>query len=45
MIGCPAISFPEKNAVIDEFLCVGCGVCADVCAFNAITMVAEGEDA
>ena len=38
-IGCPAISFPEKKAVIDEILCVGCGICADVCTFDAIVPV------
>jgi len=35
-IGCPAISFREKKAVIDATLCVGCGVCAQKCAFGAI---------
>jgi indolepyruvate ferredoxin oxidoreductase alpha subunit len=35
-IGCPAISFREKKAVIDDTLCVGCGVCAQKCAFGAI---------
>ena len=36
-IGCPAISFKDKKAVIDETLCVGCGVCQQKCAFGAIT--------
>ena len=35
-LGCPAISFREKKAVIDDTLCVGCGVCAQKCAFGAI---------
>ncbi|MBQ7637672.1 MAG: 4Fe-4S binding protein, partial [Clostridia bacterium] len=35
-IGCPAISIKNKKAVIDETLCVGCGVCAQMCAFGAI---------
>ncbi len=36
-IGCPAISFKDKKAVIDATLCVGCGVCQQKCAFGAIT--------
>ncbi len=35
-IGCPAISFKAKKAVIDATLCVGCGVCQQKCAFGAI---------
>ena len=35
-IGCPAISFREKKAKIDPTLCVGCGVCTQLCAFDAI---------
>ncbi len=35
-IGCPAISFKNSKAVIDETLCVGCGVCEQMCAFGAI---------
>ena len=35
-LGCPAISFRDKKAVIDETLCVGCGVCRQKCAFGAI---------
>ncbi len=34
-IGCPAITFDTK-AAIDSTLCVGCGVCTQMCAFNAI---------
>jgi indolepyruvate ferredoxin oxidoreductase alpha subunit len=41
-IGCPAISFVGTKAVIDELLCVGCGVCADICTFNAIEQVTAG---
>ncbi len=26
-IGCPAISFKDKKAVIDPTLCIGCEVC------------------
>ena len=34
-LGCPAISMKGK-ARIDPTLCVGCGVCAQLCAFDAI---------
>lgn len=39
-IGCPAISMVDGKAVIDETLCVGCGVCEQLCKFGALT--AEG---
>lgn len=35
-IGCPAISFKNNKAVIDETLCVGCGVCTQMCKFDAL---------
>ncbi len=35
-IGCPAISFREKKAVIDQTQCVGCGVCTGLCPKQAI---------
>ncbi len=35
-LGCPAISFKGGKAVIDSTLCVGCGVCRQTCAFDAI---------
>ena len=35
-LGCPAISFREGKACIDRTLCVGCGVCEQLCAFGAI---------
>ncbi len=35
-IGCPAISFKD-GVVIDETLCNGCGLCAAVCKFHALT--------
>ena len=34
-IGCPAISWKEKKAVIDPTQCVGCGVCEQLCNFDA----------
>ncbi len=34
-IGCPAISFKDGKAKVDATLCVGCGVCTQLCAFDA----------
>ncbi|MDE7210398.1 MAG: 4Fe-4S binding protein, partial [Lachnospiraceae bacterium] len=34
-LGCPAISIREGRAAIDATLCVGCGVCAQLCKFGA----------
>ncbi len=35
-IGCPAISIKEGKSVIDFTQCVGCGVCQQMCKFDAI---------
>ena len=35
-IGCPAISIVDKKAQIDNTLCVGCGVCQQLCKFDAL---------
>ncbi len=35
-LGCPALSMKGGKAVIDTTQCVGCGVCAQLCAFDAI---------
>lgn len=35
-LGCPAISMKGKKAVIDNTLCVGCGVCQQLCKFDAL---------
>lgn len=35
-IGCPAISFRNGHAEIDRTQCVGCGVCQQLCKFDAI---------
>jgi indolepyruvate ferredoxin oxidoreductase alpha subunit len=43
-IGCPAISliFPKERekplAIVDEALCVGCGLCVQLCQHNAILL-------
>lgn len=36
-IGCPAIAMREDKAVIDHTLCVGCGVCIQMCKFDAMS--------
>jgi len=35
-IGCPCISFSDKKAHIDATLCTGCGLCEQLCRFDAI---------
>ncbi len=35
-VECPAISMQDGKSEIDETLCVGCTVCAQVCPFDAI---------
>lgn len=35
-LGCPAISMKDNKAVIDKTLCVGCGVCQQLCKFGAL---------
>ena len=35
-LGCPAISIKAGKACIDHTLCVGCGICKELCKFDAI---------
>ncbi len=35
-MGCPSISIRDGKAAIDNTLCVGCGVCTQLCRLNAI---------
>ncbi len=35
-LGCPAISMKGGKAAVDGTLCVGCGVCKQLCAFDAL---------
>ena len=35
-LGCPAISLVDGKVIIDETQCNGCGLCINVCPFNAI---------
>ena len=39
--GCPAISLGEEAVVIDEALCNGCTLCAQICPFEAIERVGD----
>jgi indolepyruvate ferredoxin oxidoreductase alpha subunit len=37
LLGCPAIILKEdKTVAINENICVGCGLCANICPYNAI---------
>ena len=40
-IGCPAISIIDKKAKIDNTLCTGCGVCAQLCKVDALQAAKE----
>ena len=40
-IGCPAISMRDGKAHVDNTLCVGCGVCQQLCAFGAFQSTAK----
>ena len=40
-IGCPAISIVDKKAKIDNTLCTGCGVCAQLCKLDALQAAKE----
>ena len=42
--GCPSISFRDGHAVVDETLCVGCGVCAQLCPFDAFESEVPAND-
>ena len=42
--GCPAMTKAADGAVqIDDTMCTGCGLCADLCKFGAIELVKAGE--
>ena len=42
--GCPSISFRDGHAVVDPTLCVGCGVCAQLCPFDAFESEVPSHD-
>jgi indolepyruvate ferredoxin oxidoreductase alpha subunit len=35
-LGCPALRWDEDHPEIDETLCAGCGLCADLCPYDAL---------
>ncbi|MCB2156944.1 indolepyruvate ferredoxin oxidoreductase subunit alpha [bacterium] len=35
-LGCPALTIENDKIVVTDFLCDGCGLCEDVCRFDAI---------
>ncbi|MGD9117563.1 MAG: indolepyruvate ferredoxin oxidoreductase subunit alpha [Dehalococcoidia bacterium] len=39
LLGCPAIIKEDGQTVIDQTLCTGCGLCAQVCPYKAIIEV------
>ena len=41
-IGCPSISMKDKKASVDRTLCVGCGICTQLCKFGAFVREGEG---
>ena len=40
-LGCPSLSFKDGKAFVDPTLCVGCGVCPQLCPFGAIESEVE----
>ena len=42
-IGCPAISIKNGKAHIDATLCVGCGVCSQLCPVKAFESTGDKE--
>ena len=42
--GCPAMTKNTDGTIhIDDTMCTGCGLCKDLCKFDAIELVKEGE--
>jgi indolepyruvate ferredoxin oxidoreductase alpha subunit len=37
LLGCPALTFSDGKVSVNEEDCVGCGLCAGVCPYRAIT--------
>jgi len=41
LLGCPAIIMEDGHTIIDQALCTGCGLCAQVCPYKAIVEVSQ----
>ena len=42
--GCPAMTKKADGTIfIDDTMCTGCGLCANLCKFDAIELVKEGD--
>ncbi len=39
-LGCPALSFKDEKAVINQTICTACGLCEQLCRFDAIKTAA-----
>jgi len=44
LFGCPAFYVEERRIHIDPELCMGCGVCAEICPNSAIVKVEESKE-
>ncbi|MBP5749975.1 MAG: 4Fe-4S binding protein, partial [Firmicutes bacterium] len=42
-IGCPAISMKDGKAKVDDTLCVGCGICTQLCPMDAFESTGKEE--
>ncbi len=43
-LGCPALVKGEDTAIINDYLCTGCGVCTQVCPFDAIKKAGDKDE-
>lgn len=43
-IGCPGIVITDGNVTIDASQCTGCGICSQICPFDAIVVKQYAED-
>jgi indolepyruvate ferredoxin oxidoreductase alpha subunit len=41
LLGCPAIILEDGKTIIDQAFCTGCGLCAQVCPYQAIVEVSQ----
>lgn len=37
-LGCPGLTYADGRVSVDESLCYGCNLCAEVCTFGALSM-------